>query len=78
MEGDHIKSLLELATGGGLAVPTDYCFVICLMVTWALKKIASNNATKKKFMIQKNHRGVFIKALRTLVQTSDISNGTIS
>ena len=77
-EGDRIKSLLELADRGGLAVPTDYCFVICLMATQAYEKIVSNDATKKKFMAQKNHRGVFIKALRTLAQSSEIYNGAIS
>ena len=77
-EGDRFKSLLELADRGRLAVPTDYCFVICLMATQTYEKIVSNDATKKKFMAQKNHRGVFVKALRTLAQSSEIYNGAIS
>ena len=46
LEGDNMR-LLELAHQGGLAVPTDYCFTVCLMATQTYEKIVSCDATKE-------------------------------
>ena len=46
-DNENLRKLLELIDRGGLAEPTEYCFVICCLATRTYEKIISCEVTKK-------------------------------
>ena len=60
------SQLFEMANRGGLAEPSDLCFLISAIGYLSYAVIFDNDVSKSRFLSEQNHRSLFVKA------TSDV------
>lgn len=65
---DSRRVLLDMASRGGLAAPTDLCYTMCAIGYLCYKVISEHAEIKKQLMLQVNQRYVFVAAVSQFIQ----------
>ena len=74
----NLRKLLELIDRGGLAEPTEYCFVICCLATRTYEKIISCEVTKKQLITCSNQKKVFVDGICSFAESSEEYKAVLS
>ena len=65
------KALFEMANRGGLAEPSDLCFMICAFGYLAYNHIFEHARIKSRFLLEKCQRSIFVKAVCEFLKCID-------
>ena len=62
------SDLLLMANGGGLAVPSQYCFALCTFAMQFYSNMLGDEQIRKKFLTLSNQRTAFVAAAAKVAQ----------